>query len=118
DMQRLISASQDGTVRLWSLQTQRELGVPLHDQGEREPVFGLALAPDNRLLAVGCRDGAVRLYDLASGKEREDSARAYESWIRAAAITHDRTRLAVALQDKTLKLLDAATLKEQSALKG
>jgi serine/threonine-protein kinase len=121
ERQKLVSASMDGTVRVWSLQTMRETsGLPLHDagQGGYEPVLALALAPDDHTVAVGCRDGAVRLYDLATGKERDDSARAYASWIRDVAISHDRVLLAEALQDKSIKIVEAGALKERPALKG
>jgi serine/threonine-protein kinase len=121
---KLITGSFDGSVCIWDMTTLRE---PLRLDDVGGPVYSVALSPDDKTLAVGGIDqgfrdptfhgGAIHLYDLASGKERPESGRAYESWIRAGALSHDRTLLALALQDKSIKLVEAALLKERAALR-
>src|SRR5262249_15635154 len=59
---------------LWEVATGKErcrLGaLPLQPAGERrsDPPC-LAFSPDGRTVAVGCLDGAVRLWDVATGNE-------------------------------------------------
>ncbi|MFX9551999.1 hypothetical protein ABTO49_20620, partial [Acinetobacter baumannii] len=56
----LASASQDGTVKVWDVETGRELqtfraGRPLHS---------VRFAPDGHTLAAAGRDGTVRVWEV------------------------------------------------------
>lgn len=57
--QWLASASADGTVRLWNLQSNQAAGVLDHPK----QVYGLAFSPAGDLLATSCGDGKVRFWD-------------------------------------------------------
>jgi WD40 repeat protein len=63
DGNRLISAGEDKTVRVWDLGTLRE--VRRFDTQEQEP-YSVAVAPDGRTLAFVAGD-TVQLRDLATG---------------------------------------------------
>ncbi|MFE6776682.1 WD40 repeat domain-containing protein [Streptomyces sp. NPDC057702] len=68
DGRLLVSASQDGTLRLWDSTTsghRRPVGRPLAAHGERGP-RSLAFSPDGRLLASGGHDNTVRLWDVSA----------------------------------------------------
>ena len=65
DGQRLASASDDGTVRLWNL-AGRALGEPL--RGHTDSVYSVAFSPDGQRLASAGRDGTIRLWDPATGQ--------------------------------------------------
>uniref|UniRef100_A0A3P9A566 Coronin n=1 Tax=Esox lucius TaxID=8010 RepID=A0A3P9A566_ESOLU len=56
----LASSSYDLTVRLWDLESGREVKVL---RGHNDQIFGLAWSPDGKLLATVCKDGKVRIYD-------------------------------------------------------
>jgi WD40 repeat protein len=58
DGQRLASASQDGTIRLWEVATGR-LMLTLTDQLQ---VGAVAFSPDAAQLATGSSDGSVKLW--------------------------------------------------------
>lgn len=55
----LASASWDGTVRLWDLESRRLL----HTLEFTEPVSAVAFSPDGERLVVGCDDARVYIYD-------------------------------------------------------
>ena len=65
DGHRALSTGGDGTVRLWDLETGRELRrfgpipVPAH----------MAVAPDGRLALVSGGDGIIRLLEVESWQE-------------------------------------------------
>ena len=62
----LASASNDKTVRLWSVATGREIGHPL--SVPRGQVNSVAFSPDGKTLATGDSDG-VRLWSVATGRQ-------------------------------------------------
>ena len=63
DARTLVSAAPDGTVHWWDPATGQPRGQPW-----RSPrcLREAHLTPDGRSLLVGCSDGRVRLFDLAS----------------------------------------------------
>jgi WD40 repeat protein len=54
--------AQDEEIRLWDVQTKREIG---HLVGHREAVRTVALSADATLLVSGSRDRTVRIWDLS-----------------------------------------------------
>jgi len=77
DGRYLVSASSDTTVRVWDLKRGRSVRVFRGQIGEKErgKLYALALAPDQRTLAVAGwmpgkrqQSGAIRLIDFHTGK--------------------------------------------------
>ncbi len=74
---RSLALLADGKVQLVELatskvRTQIVVGPPpdaRQEQMNEFPVGSVAFAPDGRTLAVGCQDGAVRRFDLRTGRE-------------------------------------------------
>jgi WD40 repeat protein len=57
------TAGSDGTVRLWDVATQQEIGAPLTT--DTQPVYAAAFSPDGGTLATAGADGFARLWDVA-----------------------------------------------------
>jgi WD40 repeat protein len=66
DGRSLVSASHDGTVKIWNLATQRA-GLTL--KGHVGPIDCVAFTHDESLMATGGADGDVRLWPTASNAE-------------------------------------------------
>lgn len=64
DGRLLLTGSDDGTARLWDLQSGRCLQTFAGHTGE---VSAVAVTPDGRFLVTGSPDGTVRFWDLATG---------------------------------------------------
>ncbi len=79
----LASASEDGTIKLWTLPdlTQRKL---IGDQSDL--VSGLAFAPDGSTLAVGRMDGSVAFYDIPKKFELAKASESGGLGVRARAV--------------------------------
>jgi len=76
--------------------------------GHAQPVRGVAISPDGKLLASGSEDRTIQLRDLAS-KTNVVTLRGHADAVNALAFTRDGTRLASGSADKTVKLWDVAT---------
>ena len=63
DGKHIISASDDKTARVWDVAS----GTPVHTLSLPGQGFSVALSASGTLLAVGCMEGMVALFDVAKG---------------------------------------------------
>jgi len=74
DGRRIITCSDDGSLRLWNLQSGVQIGNDWRDddddRGNRRhaEVLSIALSPNGKTVASGSRDGKVRLWDVEMKK--------------------------------------------------
>jgi WD40 repeat protein len=62
----LASGSDDNTIKLWDVQTKKEVGsLTGHSYG----VNSVSFSPDGRLLASGSADKTIKLWDVKTRKE-------------------------------------------------
>jgi WD40 repeat protein len=111
DGRMIVSASRDGTVRVWDAET----GKPMHrivvGASEQAIVRSATFVGDSTRIAVASDDNPVRLYDVASGKViaelRLAGAAGDEDPPRIAATTGGM--LFLAGKDDAVEALDPAT---------
>ena len=71
DGHRVVTASGDGTARLWDVETGEELGEMEHEAWVNWAEF----SPNGHWVATGCDDGTARLWDADTGKALGDAFR-------------------------------------------
>jgi WD40 repeat protein len=77
----------------------------------------VAFSPDGKTLAFASQDETIRLWDVATWKER-DPLKGHIGPGNSVAFSPDGKTLASASQDETIRLWDVATWKERATLKG
>ena len=69
DGKLVVTASRDGTARVWDKQSGRLLRTLDHPA----PLVGVALSPDGRTIATMDADGVIRLWDTCTDCENPDA---------------------------------------------
>lgn len=97
---------QYGSVRLWSLGPDGSRTLAREFPEMLDSALAVAFSPDSTKLAAAGADRALRVWEVATGKDLlliEDHA----DWIFGIAWSPDGKRLATASRDKTSKVFDA-----------
>jgi WD40 repeat protein len=119
DGRTLVSGGErEESVRLWDVAgggvrrlTRGRREAKEEDASEDRRVSAVAFSPDGRLLAAGLTEGALVVWDVASGAERCRLA-GHDGRVSALAFSPDGSRLVTASLDRTARLWDLATGKE------
>jgi WD40 repeat protein/tRNA A-37 threonylcarbamoyl transferase component Bud32 len=81
------------------------------------PISCIAYSPDGKLLAAGCMDGLVRIWNANTTQEHLPYV-AHEGQIHFIVFSLDSKLLATASEDKTVRLWEVATGRRVDTLKG
>jgi WD40 repeat protein len=111
----IASAGTDGTVRLWSVRTHRQVGVPFEAGATAAVATDVAFMPDGNRLATGSDDGTVSIWDLAS-HHMIVRLRGHAAGVAAIAISPDGKRLAFASYDETVRIWDLVEHRQIASL--
>jgi tetratricopeptide (TPR) repeat protein len=114
DGRQLASASNDGTVKLWDVDSGREVRTL---RGHTAAVRSVAFDPGGTRLASAGADGTVRLWDLSGGQELH-TLRGHKGPVLSVAFHAGGRSLASSGTDGTVRLWDAATGQEMRVLRG
>jgi WD40 repeat protein len=109
DGRRLATGGEENTVKVWDVQTGRELLPPF--RGHRGEVYALAFSPDGRWVASGGEDSTVKVWDSHTGKLVR-SFRGHTGLVSSMAFSPDGRRLVSGSRDSTVKVWDLAPLSE------
>jgi WD40 repeat protein len=111
----LASGSDDRTVRLWNVQTGKEIGIL---SGHEKPVRTVAFHPHTaNILASGGCDRTIRIWDVAE-RQLIRTWIGHRHQVNAIAFSPDGSILASGSADKTIKLWEFETGNPIATLSG
>ncbi|MBD2413670.1 CHAT domain-containing protein [Nostoc calcicola FACHB-3891] len=113
DGKTLASGSWDNTVKLWDVNTGREIKT---FNGHTSIVTSVSFSPDGKTLASASSD-TVKLWDVNTGREIK-TPNGHIFFVNSVSFSPDGKTLASALEDKTVKLWDVNTGREIKTLNG
>jgi len=112
DGQRIVSGSEDNTLRLWDANTGAAIGQPLEGHGADEDfsgVISVAFSPDGQRIVSGGFDKTLRLWDANTGAAIGQPLEGHGGAVFSVAFSPDGQRIVSGGFDKTLRLWDANT---------
>jgi WD40 repeat protein len=100
DGKTAITGNWDGTMRVWDLETGKNLKTLL---AHIDAVWALAVTPDGKTAITGDSDGVMRVWDLEIGEVRE-TLEGHKFMVTAVAVTPDGKTAITGSWDGTAKV--------------
>jgi len=113
DGRRVVSASTDGTVRVWDALSEVEIA-----KTELEiPVNSIAVSPDGQRILIGANDETVRLWD-SSRNEVVRQFQGHSFLVLCVGFSADGKRAVSSSADRTVRVWDVQSGDEIAVLSG
>jgi len=128
----LASADELGTVKLSNLSTNAEVATwsrpPARSKDQSAAIFSLSFSPDGKMLAAGCDDGLILVWEVSTGSlvktlpdhqgEPQQNPTDNKQPVNSVAFSPDGNLLASGSDDSTIRVWNRTTwvshnLKEQ-----
>ncbi|MEI6286701.1 MAG: RING finger protein [Bacillota bacterium] len=113
DGKRLVSGSDDKTVKVWNLATGKSKDL----SGHKGWVKSVAFSPDGKVVASGSFDSTVKIWNAETGEE-EHNLTGHDAWVRDVKFSPDGKTLATCGDDKQIKIWNVATGECEKTLTG
>jgi WD40 repeat protein len=114
DGKTLATGSSDKTIKLWNLDTGKEIRTL---QGHDSYINSVSFSPDGKTLATGSDDETIKLWNPNTGKEIF-TLQGHDSSINSVSFSINSKTLATGSKDKTIKLWNVDTGEEIRTLRG
>jgi WD40 repeat protein len=111
---RIISGSADHMVKVWDMDSQRELATL---RGHTAWVNDCAISPDDKTAVTASNDGTLRLWDLSITSDPGVLSK-HTLWTTRCAISADGKILITSSDDNNVRIWDTESGQEISVLRG
>jgi len=105
DGRQVVTASKDGTARVWDAQTGQPLAPPLR---HADAVISARFSPDGRWVVTGSSDGTARVWEAKTGQPLAPPLH-HQGRVSSAQFSPDGERVVTASLDGTARVWEART---------
>ena len=113
DSRYVVTHSNDGTVRVWAARTGRQLAIV-----QRGPPVAGAIFNPNGMQILAWLGNVARIFDRSSGSARVRTLSGHSARVMDASYSSDGHRIVTSSRDRTVRVWDAASGREQLVLTG
>lgn len=114
DGQAILTASEDGTARLWDAKTGMSLAILAGHEGA---VTAASFSPDGRRVVTAGVDGTARIWDVSTGAAMV-TLEGHEAGLSGATFSEDGLEVLTASRDHSARIWDARTGEVRATLIG
>ncbi|KZV60619.1 WD40 repeat-like protein [Peniophora sp. CONT] len=107
DGTRVVSGSDDKTIRIWNAETGQAVGKPLEEHAGH--VNSVVFSPDGACIASGSVDKTIRIWDAETGQPAGKPLEGHTGWVNSVAFSPDGTRIVSGSDDTTIWIWNAET---------
>ncbi|KAF8712430.1 hypothetical protein AX14_013105 [Amanita brunnescens Koide BX004] len=107
DGSKIISGSEDKTIRVWDAGTGVEILPAL--RGHDDAIFSVAISPDGSKIISGSEDMTIRVWDASTGIEMLPLLRGHDESITSVAFSPDGSKIISGSFEMTIRVWDAST---------
>ncbi|KAH9057607.1 WD40-repeat-containing domain protein [Lactarius vividus] len=106
DNPEVLSASLDGTIRIWGLRIKGFMKTQKFTNHHNDWIHSIAISPVNDRIASGGDDGQVVVMDVVTGDSKL-SFQPHTDWIRCVTYSPDGSKIATCSDDCTIGIWNA-----------
>ncbi|KAL4074753.1 WD40-repeat-containing domain protein [Scleroderma yunnanense] len=107
DGTRIVSGSDDHTIRLWDAETGLTVGSSL--EGHTERVYEVMFSPDGKCVVSGSCDSTIRIWDVEKGLQVGEPLQGHTEWVITVAYSPNGRYIASGSRDTAIIIWDAET---------
>ena len=112
DGTRIVTASEDGTARVWDATKLGVVKSLVELNGHEEEITAGAFSPDGTRIVTASWDGTARVWDAATGMSLAE-LKGHTQEVRSAAFSPDGTRIVTASRDGTARVWESVPYRER-----
>ena len=118
DTKRIVSGGADGTIRLWSLESGKQIYVNRsHKRGFLSDILSVSFSPDGKFIASGNFDKTICILNSDTGKEFR-VLKGHDAEVCSVDFDPSGKKIASGSSDNTVRLWDIETGKLINIFKG
>ncbi|CDF36259.1 unnamed protein product [Chondrus crispus] len=107
DGRRVVSGSEDASVRVWDVETGAQVGEAL--VGHTDVVRSVAMSGDGKRVVSGSEDKSVRVWDVETGAQVGDALVGHTGMVNSVTISGDGRRVVSGSWDTSVRVWDVET---------
>ena len=110
DGKRIVSISDDNTIRIWDSQTGKQIGqLP---EGHTKKVSSASFSPDGKHIVSASYDKTIRIWDTQTSKQIGQPFEGHTRPVNSVSFSPDGKRIVSASSDNTIRIWDTQTGKQ------